>query len=245
MTCAPFAIITHKLTGIIMTILIENEVGYAINQTVQINLSIPEQEETTVNLIPLATSPRAGQRRMMAEAMATHQAVIERVAKYSQNELGLPALQYAVKMNDFEGVQFLLESGIDVNVRSPDRYDHDYSSGRLYITFVQGWTPLELAVDNKNASLVDLLLSRGADPYLMGNPGVKANARNPKLDGLHTSIYTAIGNRDYDTLRAFVRHKVDFNKGCNQPWLRLHPITGFEYALSLGDEQLNSIILQR
>lgn len=64
------------------------------------------------------------------------------------NALGDNALHVAVRWGDLEGVQILVEGGIDVNKHG----EH-------------GYTPLHVASESGRAEIVEYLLEHGADPF--------------------------------------------------------------------------------
>lgn len=60
-------------------------------------------------------------------------------------------IEKAVKHNNQDALLFLLDHGVNVNVKSPE-----------------GFTPLTTAIREDRADMVDLLLARGADPAIRG-----------------------------------------------------------------------------
>lgn len=91
------------------------------------------------------------------------------------NQIGLHRIHWACEYGDVDVLQYLIISGVDVNIRT-------------YTNF----TPLHIATDARNISCVELLLKNGADASLV--------TTNKKLP-IHYAAY----NRDDDCLRLLIK----------------------------------------
>nr|KAF6397850.1 ribonuclease L [Rousettus aegyptiacus] len=99
----------------------------------------------------------------------------------------------AVKDEDIERVQQLLDMGADVNFQDEDG----------------GWTPLHNAVNNSTEDIVDLLLHHGADPCLRKNNGatpfiIAGIVGNVELLKLFLSKGSEINEHDHNGFTAFM-----------------------------------------
>jgi ankyrin repeat protein len=90
--------------------------------------------------------------RTMDVALQADNDLIDTLIHYSHNPDGIPALHYAIKMNDEKAVSLLLEHGADPN--SCTHYMID-SSNPMF--------PLDYAALSGNAKIVQLLIDYGAD----------------------------------------------------------------------------------
>jgi hypothetical protein len=81
---------------------------------------------------------------------------IEQAAKVSY------PLHDSVRKGDLAAVQSLLDKGYDIEQRLPGT-SGDGREGLWYC--IDGMTALEIALENKNSRMIQLLLNAGADPY--------------------------------------------------------------------------------
>jgi ankyrin repeat protein len=178
-----------------------------------INFSSDDTEKKIV--IVDSSSRRAGQRRLKTEtfsqsnihdlyvnnALAVHgnEELIQILIKYGNNPDGIPALLYAIKLNDENAVQILLENGA-----SPYTKDHLHrnclyfavKSGNLNLIdkFIalgvdldeiadDGHVPLTLAIKERRNDIAKHLFMRGAASYIENPNYQPVNAFE------HCSIY--------------------------------------------------------
>lgn len=160
-----------------------------------------------------------------------------RIIQYAQNNMRFPVLHYAVKVGDIEAVKALLTTKINVNLRTHELVKEN---GSIH----QGYTPIEIAVENNNAEITSLLLEHGADPYhLRGRyyclPWQGCSEETPS--SYSSSISEAINKRMYKILRILVNHHVDFHKVCCKESNK--NLSGFDLAINSKDPQVVAIIM--
>lgn len=161
--------------------------------------------------------------------------VVERIVKYRENPSGLPVLHYFVKAGDETAVQAILEAGYDPNARA---------NNEIQFSRDEGFTPIEIAIDNGNAILTSLLLDYGADPYSLRGTGVRPLEKDPKkYTAFSSSILIALTKKHYEILRILVEHRVDFNKICRASASGKNSKSGFDEAFISGDPKIIAIVL--
>lgn len=115
---------------------------------------------------------------------------------HPQTSLNRTVLDLAMESQaDIEMVQLLLDYGVDINAQTYSR------------------TPLYVAVSNQSTSIVDLLLSRGADPNIPTNKG-------------ETALFHAVQLADESLTRTLLVHGANPNATTSNGTPTLH------YALS-------------
>lgn len=182
-------------------------------------------------------------------ASNSDQEIVERIVQYSKNHLGWPTLHYAVKMGDKLVVQALLKAGLNVNLRTKP-IGYKFKTNSFEAVFGNsGYTPFEIAVEEKNSELASILLKYGADPYSL-RPLTYDIKRQAPIDDIHpyecSSIFVAVENKDYPTIKILVEHKVNFNTTCKRVIRggpEHTPLSGFDVALNCGDVKVIAIVL--
>lgn len=89
----------------------------------------------------------------IVQLLLQHGATINATGEYWASPL-----HAAVEESPIELIEFLLKNGADVNHRSQ----------------MNGMTPLMIATDRKNTSIINLLLAYGSDPHIQDNDGKTA-----------------------------------------------------------------------
>jgi len=172
---------------------------------------------------------RAGERDKVSAMLAEDSSLLD-----SKDERGLGAFAAAKYSQRNDIAVLLLENGIELDVftasmagfrdRVRDLLDADSTLIANYS--VDGWTPLHLAAFFGQPSVVELLMSRGAD----------VNARSRNAAG-NTPLHAATAGRNRDAVRLLLEHGADVNARQEGGFAALHS------AAQSGDIEMARLLI--
>jgi ankyrin repeat protein len=162
--------------------MILNPVGHS-NQ-VQVEHHVEVSRENLSN-IAAAYSVLSQIERTVGTVLSYDSELIGILIRYGHNPDGIPALHYAIKMDDERAVRLLLEHGAHANSFSVSQIDDYIHRNLMY--------PLDYAALSGNAKTVQLLIDYGADvnPLMPGG-----EAGNIYYRGCNPLFFAAFADRE-------------------------------------------------
>ena len=142
------------------------------------------------------------------------------------NENGYTALQIAIRTQQYDSVEFLLDNGADINQRDEEQLTPlslacGYEDSRIVNLFIKrgsnidddngyGWTPLKLAASFGSLEILEILLEHGA------------NVNYQKNGTRYTVLACAIGIGDVDKVKLLIDYGADISGDKKDTYLSLN-----------------------
>lgn len=158
---------------------------------------------------------------------------VENIIKASAQK-GIPPVNMAVTKNDWFSMRYLVEKGAIINGRA---------NGKIKYLKDNYPTPLEIAIEAKNISLIDYLLQHGANPHLKRRIRISL-AGSELTTFMSTAVFEAIRMNNIVILSMLVKHGADLNAVCLTDY-QLEPkftLTPLEAALLLSDGESSDVV---
>ena len=192
--------------------------------------------------------------------------LLDRGADINSRASAPTSLHWATRNGHESTVKLLLDRGVEINVKVrqtiKNSIKHSTTRSLMSVTIFKGITPLHIAVDLKNARIVQLLLDRGADlecrnkdektPLISaaatGNPAIvrmllnKGSDINACSQSGRTALHHAARNvhsseARVETITLLLDHGADIDATANDDLTVLH------YAIIEGDQAVARVLI--